>query len=440
MSNASRVVWDEGMMLAPQHFQQWERWIAAELRDRGQAGQTHGFGFTSLELDPGALTGGQLAITHCAGFFADGTAFASPTRDALPAPRAVAAALDGRPDGALAYLALPKAVAGTSTYGDAGGTTPLVRQRQRVVDLARPEADREIATARLNLSVRIDGDDLTAYHTLPIARLLRAPTGGVAFAADFSPPSLTVRTSTLLVSVLRQVTGMLAQKWTELSGKRRGGGGMADAAGLLLLHTAGENLPGLRHCLEHGATRPEFAYLLLARLAAQMCSFHEKHAPTEIPAYDHENPGPCFRQLGDLLKELLGEAAPSQCDSLPLEREGESLFTTRIPSPNMLTHGRLFLAVRADATEDQIQSSFPTLVKIAAKDRLQDLLMRAIPGLPIRHVAQPPAAIPTQVGRTYFRLEPSGEHWDAIVASLTLAIHVSPGLPQLGLELLAVKQ
>ena len=58
----------------------------------------------------------------------------------------------------------------------------------------------------------------------------------------------------------------------------------------------------------------------------------------------------------------------------------------------------------------------------------------------MRHVAQPPAAIPSQVGRSYFELEPGGEHWDAIKNSLTLAIHVSPGLPQLGMELLAVKQ
>ena len=54
--------------------------------------------------------------------------------------------------------------------------------------------------------------------------------------------------------------------------------------------------------------------------------------------------------------------------------------------------------------------------------------------------ARPPDAIPVQAGRQYFRLEPDGEHWDAISAALTVGIHVSPGLPKLNLELLAVKQ
>ena len=115
------------------------------------------------------------------------------------------------------------------------------------------------------------------------------------------------------------------------------------------------------------------------------------------------------------------------CDTLPLDREGESMFSASIPSPNMLSHGALYLAVRADATEDDIQARFPTLTKISAKDKVQELLMRAVPGLPVRHIAQPPAAIPAQVGRQYFRLEPGGEHWDAISNALTLGIHVSPG-------------
>lgn len=106
----------------------------------------------------------------------------------------------------------------------------------------------------------------------------------------------------------------------------------------------------------------------------------------------------------------------------------------------MIAHGHLYLSVRAEATADEVQARFPSLVKISSKDKVPELLMRAIPGLPVRHVPQPPAAIPSQLGRTYFLLEPGGEHWEAIKAALNLAIHVSPGLPQLGMELLAVKQ
>tara|TARA_R110002094_G_scaffold79448_5_gene85343 strand:- start:1393 stop:2694 length:1302 start_codon:yes stop_codon:yes gene_type:complete len=433
------------MMLAPQHFQQWERWLEAELRDRAQATATYAWGFTALELDPGALAGGHLAILNCAGLFADGTSFSCPTRDALPATRAITESFDDKAGSINVYLAVPRVVQGSSAYTDASDASSsnlaaMLRSRVRVVDTARPETDREIATAQWNLSLKIEGEDLTAYRTLLVARLVRAAGGGLQLAPDFTPPSLTVAASPLALSVLQQTAGMLAQKWSELSGKRRGGGGMADAAGLLMLHTAGDNLPGIRHCIEHGASNPENAYLQLARLASQMCSFHESISPTDIPAYRHEDPGPSFRALGDLLQSLLGDAAPSMCDTLNLEREGESMFWAKIPSPNMLTHGALYLSVRADASEDEIQAKLPTLTKISAKDKLQELLMRAIPGLPIRFIAQPPTSIPVQAGRIYFKLEPEGEHWDAISASLTIGIHASPGLPKLSIELLSVKQ
>lgn len=445
MTNQHRVIWDEGMMLAPQHFQQWERWLEGELHDRAQALATYAWGFSALNIDQGALAGGQLAITHCAGTFADGTAFSTPDRDVLPAPRAILESIDDKVGHLNVFLAVPKIVKGSAAYTDAGNvsetaTTAMLRSRARVVDTSRPETDREIATAQLNLSLRIDGQDMAAYRTLPIARLKRAAGGGVELTSDFTPPATNLVASPLALSVLRQTSGMLSEKWSELSGKRRGGGGMADAAGLLLLHTAGDNLPALRHCLEHGGVSPEQAYLQLAKLAAQMCSFHDSIAPSDIPAYKHADPGPSFRKLADLLQDLLGHAAPSMCDTLTLEQEGESMFWCKIPSPNMLTQGALYLSVRADATEEEIQGLLPTLTKISAKDKLQDLLMRAIPGLPIRYIPQPPTSIPVQAGRQYFRLEPGGEHWDAIAASLTVGIHMSPGLNNLSLELLAVKQ
>ncbi|MCK5944932.1 MAG: type VI secretion system baseplate subunit TssK, partial [Planctomycetes bacterium] len=429
------------MMLAPQHFQQWERWLEGELRGRGKAGAAHGWGFTGLTFDPGALAGGQLTVTHCAGILPDGAMFSCPDRDPLPATLAAADAIDDKVGSILVHLCAPKVVQGMPAYGDTATSEqpiPMLRRRLRVVDVARPETDREIATAQLNLSLRFEGDDLSAFRTMPIARLQRSAGGGVELAPNFAAPALALHACPLAQSILRQTSGMVAQKWTELSGKRRGAGsGMADAAGLLLLHTAGEHLPALRHLIEHGGASPEAAYLQLARLAAQLCTFHAAMTPAEIPAYRHEDAGPTFRELGDMLQELLGDAAPSMCDTIPLEREGESLYWARIPSPDMFSSGSLFLSVRADASEEDIQARLTTLSKISAQDRVQDLLMRAIPGLPIRYVAQPPAAIPTQAGRVYFRLEPDGDHWEAMRASLTVALHVSPGLAKIDLELLA---
>lgn len=439
MANDDQVVWEEGMMLTPQHFQQWQRWVGAELRDRSRASLAFPWGFTDWELDVRALSGGQLAVSRVAGMLLDGVAFACPDRDPTPPARSIAEHFPAQQQDLMAYLALPTPAEGAPRYGDVAAAVPLVRRRLRVADEVRPEADREIATARLNLSLRFHGESMVGYQVLPIARLVRSG-AGYALAGDFIPPALTIAAAPVLGSILRQVTGMLTQKWSELAGKRRGGGGMAEAAGLLLLHTVADSLPQLRHGLQHGRVPPELAYLQLARLTAQLCCFHGRLGAADVPLYDHGDPGACFGVLAKMLQELLGEAAPSRCSELPMERQGDWMYSAKIPSPGMLQGGRLFLAVKADAPEEDVQTRFPSLAKVSSKDKIQELLIRAVSGLPLRVVPQPPPAIPVQAGRSYFSLEPGGEHWEAIAASLTLAIHVSPGLGPVSLELLAVKE
>jgi len=439
MASDDQVVWEEGMMLTPQHFQQWQRWIGAELRDRSRATLAFPWGFTDWELDVRALAGGMFAVSRVAGLLVDGTAFSCPDRDPCPPARPITEQFPAQQQDLLVYLALPTPAEGAPRYGEAAAPVPLVRRRLRVADEVRPEADREIATARLNLSLRFQGESMVGFQTLPIARLVRSG-AGFALADAFMPPALTIAAAPVLVSILRQIAGMLTQKWSELAGKRRGGGGMAEAAGLLLLHTVADSLPQLRHGLQHGRVAPELAYLQLARLTAQLCCFHGRLGAGDVPLYDHGDPGSCFGALARMLQELLGEAAPSRCSELPIERQGDWMFTAKIPSPGMLQGGRLFLSVKADAPEEDVQTRFPALAKVSSKDRIQDLLIRAVSGLPLRVVPQPPPAIPVQAGRSYFSLEPGGEHWEAIAASLTLAIHVSPGLGPVVLELLAVKE
>ena len=95
------------------------------------------------------------------------------------------------------YLALPKVVQGSSAYGKGSDNVPWLRQSQRVVDAARPETDREIDTARLNLSLRFENEDLTPFRTMPIARVVRGSGGGIDIAPNFAAPALTIAASPL---------------------------------------------------------------------------------------------------------------------------------------------------------------------------------------------------------------------------------------------------
>ena len=64
---------------------------------------------------------------------------------------------------------------------------------------------------------------------------------------------------------------------------------------------------------------PEQLYLELARLAGALCTFTQDAHPREVPAYDHDDLGPCFHKLDEMIRYLLETVVPSNFVSLPLK-------------------------------------------------------------------------------------------------------------------------
>ena len=103
MSWTNRVVWQEGMFLRTQHFQQQDRWTEQLVRGRVQALRPHPWGLVEYALDRDLLGTGRFALASATGVFEDGTPFSLPGETDHPPPLEL-------PDSArnvLVYLALP---------------------------------------------------------------------------------------------------------------------------------------------------------------------------------------------------------------------------------------------------------------------------------------------------------------------------------------------
>jgi type VI secretion system protein ImpJ len=111
----NRVVWQEGMFLRTQHFQQQDRWTEQLVRTRVQALRPHPWGLIDYALDRDLLGTGRFALSAASGVFEDGTPFTLPGEADHPPP------LD-LPDSArnvLVYLGLPVRQAGGVEVADA---------------------------------------------------------------------------------------------------------------------------------------------------------------------------------------------------------------------------------------------------------------------------------------------------------------------------------
>jgi type VI secretion system protein ImpJ len=95
----------------------------------------------------------------------------------------------------------------------------------------------------------------------------------------------------------------------------------------------------------------------------------------------------------------------------------------------------MYLAVSAETKADEIARKAPQLMKISSADRIDRLMKRALPGLPIQYLQNPPSALPVRLDYQYFELDLRGEDWDAIKVARNLAVYVPTDLPSAKLEL-----
>src|SRR5579875_1412749 len=103
MSWTNRVVWQEGMFLRAQHFQQQDRWLESFVRGRTQVLRPHPWGLVEATIDRDLLATGRFALSSAAGVFEDGTPFSLPGEADHPPPLEL-------PESArrcLVYLAIP---------------------------------------------------------------------------------------------------------------------------------------------------------------------------------------------------------------------------------------------------------------------------------------------------------------------------------------------
>jgi len=169
----NRIIWSEGTFLQPQHFQQHDRHIDAQVELRTRSMRPYSWGFLELAIDESLLELGKLGLRTARGVLPDGTPFDCPARDPLPPPMDVPATLRD----SLVVLALPLRRPGVdeSDLGSAGADS-LARYVAGELEVKDSNAsfDRTalIQIGRLRLRLLKEADVSAAYSGLGVARVI----------------------------------------------------------------------------------------------------------------------------------------------------------------------------------------------------------------------------------------------------------------------------
>lgn len=447
-----RVVWQEGMLLSPQHFQQMERAEHRRVSQRFRFAESFGWGLSELEIDEQALAHGRLALTRAAGVFPDGTSFDTAEGDPLPAPRDLTSWFEGQRDRLEVHIGLPVPRPGQPlTAREAGNAIPGPRYTSSLEAVADENAegiDRELVLARKNIVLLFPDEALSQHERLRVGEIVRSTTGfsvrdafgGVA--DPYVPPVVSLRGSRSLLSLVGRMLNLLLDRSRELSEMRTQRGGFAefgksDAASFWMLHSVNTYIPILTHHVQNPGVHPEQVFLVLASLCGELCTFSANRTPRDLPVYEHEALGSCYGQLTRLLEELLKTQINVRGARVDLVRKPGSVHVGGIADPRLLdARGKLFLGVCIEGPDrPQILLTFPKRAKIASESKVQSLIVAATEGLALHPPAPVPAGVPCFAGYDYFELDRSHPLWEDVRRANQVAVYLPRELEQVKLDL-----
>ena len=449
MSKYRKIVWNEGMLLTPHHFQQWDNYYEELLNSRLRSSIPFDYGVLDLQINREAISNGDFQITNCMAVLPDGLLVNVPDAGGVPDMRPVEDHFHPEAEKLGVHLAIPAKKIGEANF-QANGAEPssnirFLQEGALVKDETSGSNEQPVAYAKSNLRIIFDDELRDGFTAIKIAELERTPTGQLKISEDYIPPILKSSASTWLVNMMRQLVEILIAKSSSLGEQRRQkNASLADfttseVAVFWLLHTINSSIPVMSHYFRSPLLHPERLYLEMARLVGQLLTFAIEDHPKDIVRYDHDDLYGTFSQLSAQLKELLETVIPSRCVPIPLEKTRETLYVGRIEDERLFKEAAFYLAVKSKMPESKLIEAVPRVVKIGSRDVIDTIIGSALPGVVLTHASPPPAPIPTRVGFQYFMLDTIGPYWDGIKGSKVVSIYVPDELPDDELEMYAVK-
>lgn len=428
-----KLVWTEGLFITQHHFQQLDRYHEANVNERLRAAVPFDWGISEVDIDDRALSAGQLKIDRLSAVLPDGSVVSCGEggEDPIP-PRPIEGAFAAHLRTLDVYVAIAHevdAAANVDLEGKPGALTRFVRQNGSVVDVNTGTNEQQVSFARPNLRILFGEERRDAFDAIRVCELARDATGAVTVKPDFVPPVLRVRTSAFLANGLRRTLAAMTSRQRQLAEARRQRTAAAvdfqatDAAKFLLLNTLNSFIPVIGHIVDRGTSHPEDAYLALAQLIGQLCTFAVDGDPTSIPKFNYLDLGGTFAPMFDRAVSLLSTAIAERYVQIPLQKREDGMYLGKIEDPTVLRGYEFFLAASGSMPEAHVRERIPRLLKIASWNHIGAIMNSAINGARVEVDYRPPGALPLKPGITFFKISRSPDFWSDISTSGTIAVY-----------------
>jgi type VI secretion system protein ImpJ len=434
------------LFLRPQHFQRQDRYHESRLHQMAAALHPYAWGVNTIEIDRDALANNSLRLLNLSLIFQDGEIYKAPDDDDLPD----AIDLTDIPQSQQTvtyYAALPalKGFGGNfSPSANGNQSTRYTQANFETPDLFTEAAKAEMTYLKKAVRLVSENEPRDSFVCLPLVQLRRASSAGFELDPTFVPPSLSIYSAPILHLKLRRLMDALQAKVNALYGHHREPSKnvvefrSGDISSFWLLHTASTAYANLTHYLHNPLLHPERLFEQLLSLTGSLMTFSKSYALSDLPAYQHQDPGPGFAKLDTIIRELLDTVISSRYFAIALSEIKPSYHYGMLDSGKIDDKTAFYLAVSADMPAIELVDIVPLRFKTGAPEDVEKFVLAAMPGVKLLHSPQVPAAVPVRPDTYYFSIENKGPLYERMLQAQSISIYVPSGIRDLKLELLAV--
>jgi type VI secretion system protein ImpJ len=441
MSHAS-VHWEEGMFLRPHHFQASQRHGAAASSLGDKWDRHHNWGLRGLDLNPDALSNNRFEVRSLRARMRDGTLVSVP-EDGVLTPLDLKAALEGGRK-AMVYLAVPVFHPSRNNVPQAGqdGHVRYRVESRTLEDENTGVNPQSVRFRRLNLELLAEGQDLTGYEVLPIARMERSARAEATPQLDRSyiPPLVACDGwAPLMQDVLRVIYDRLGRKLEMLAGQAVSRKIPLDSTGraeTLLFAQLREMNPAFsvlsQLCFTEGV-HPFAAYLELARLVGQLGVFDlATRRPPDLPRYDHDDLARCFYAAKKAVDALLDVFVEPEYKERAFLGAG---YRMQVELDSAWVEGGwdVYIGVKSglerEACVEALTDQGILDMKVGSARRVDSIFKARDQGLRFDPRPSPPRDLPRETGLIYFQIDPESEpdEWQYVKQTRSLAVRLNEG-------------
>jgi type VI secretion system protein ImpJ len=294
-------------------------------------------------------------------------------------------------------------------------------------------------------------DELADHELIPIARVMRDGES-IKPATDFIPPVLGLESSPELYRLVRDMRDEFTSRALQIEVYKTPVHGESDFDPALLryklaLRTLARYVPMLMHYSETPSTHPWDLYGMLRSFAGELSTFgmrmnlmgEDAQGNRQIPAYDHQKLGVCFERMRRLIIELLNEITIAPQFKVDMEFDGTA-HTAMIPPRFLDEPNDYYLVFNLRTPIEQHLDPIATAAKLGARNTVESLVERSLPGIAFRYTQVPPPGLPRRSNTHYMRIDTRDSQWPDVERSREIGFVWKDAPEDLRMELVVLRR